>query len=261
MPDDEIGLICVAASEAATNAIEHAYGPNEGWFEVEATVEADDAVTLIVRDAGRWRPKARGGGGRGLSLIGRLMDEFRARAAARRHGSMDAPGRSWEERRDMNNMTGLVQVQMRQVGSVPVCEIQGELDASNVEHVREQIIEAATSEAPGMVIDLTETTYLDSAGVRILFELARRLRSRRQELRIAVPADGIVRRVLVLTALGDVVPLEARRRRRRRGVASARVDRVTAAQFSSPDLRIEGEVIRQAGDLEQAGHRFARRSQ
>ena len=49
---------------------------------------------------------------------------------------------------------------------------------------------------------------IDSAGVRILFELARRLRSLRQELRIAVPADGIVRRVLVLTALGDVVPLE-----------------------------------------------------
>jgi anti-anti-sigma factor len=108
----------------------------------------------------------------------------------------------------MNNMTGLVQVVTRQVGAVPVCEIKGELDASNVEQVREQILEAATSEAPGMVIDLTETTYLDSAGVRILFELARRLRSRRQELRIAVPSDGIVRRVLVLTALGDVVPLE-----------------------------------------------------
>jgi anti-anti-sigma factor len=122
---------------------------------------------------------------------------------------MDAPGITWEEKADMNNMTGLVQVHTRQVESVPVCEVRGELDASNVEHVREQILNAATSEAPGMVIDLTETTYLDSAGVRILFELARRLRSRRQELRIAVPADGIVRRVLVLTALGDVVPLES----------------------------------------------------
>jgi hypothetical protein len=33
------------------------------------------------------------------------------------------------------------------------------------------------------------------------------LRTRRQELRIAVPGDGIVRRVLVLTALADVVAL------------------------------------------------------
>ena len=74
--DDEIGLICVAASEAATNAIEHAYGPKEGWFEVEAAVDREEGVTIIVRDAGRWRPKARGGGGRGLTLIGRLMNEF-----------------------------------------------------------------------------------------------------------------------------------------------------------------------------------------
>lgn len=76
VPDDEIGLICVAASEAATNAVEHAYGAREGWFEVDASVEPDDSVTVVVRDSGRWRPKARGGGGRGLSLIGRMMDEF-----------------------------------------------------------------------------------------------------------------------------------------------------------------------------------------
>jgi hypothetical protein len=43
----------------------------------------------------------------------------------------------------------------------------------------------------------------------MLFELSRRLRTHRQELRIAVPAEGIVRRVLVLTALADVVALEA----------------------------------------------------
>lgn len=122
---------------------------------------------------------------------------------------MDATGPDGEKKLGMNNTTGLVQVVVRHDGSVPVCEVRGELDASNVEHVREQIIGAAVSETPGMVIDLTDTTYLDSAGVRILFELARRLRSRRQELRIAVPEDGIVRRVLVLTALGDVVPLES----------------------------------------------------
>jgi PAS domain S-box-containing protein len=76
---EDIGSIAVATSEAATNAIEHAYGPAEGWFEVEADVDDAHVVTLTVRDAGRWRPKARGGGGRGLLLIGRLMDEFEVR--------------------------------------------------------------------------------------------------------------------------------------------------------------------------------------
>jgi PAS domain S-box-containing protein len=75
---EQVGVIAVAVSEAATNAIEHAYGPMEGWFEVEADV-GSDAVEVTVRDGGRWRSKARGGGGRGLALIGRLMDEFELR--------------------------------------------------------------------------------------------------------------------------------------------------------------------------------------
>ena len=106
------------------------------------------------------------------------------------------------------NDTGLVQVFDRREGSVPVCEIRGELDASNVEHVLDRLIGNVPAEAPGLVVDLGRTSYLDSAGVRIMFEVARRLRARRQELRITVPADGIVRRVLVLTALADVVAVD-----------------------------------------------------
>ena len=33
---DDIALVVLAVSEAASNAIEHAYGPAEGWFELEA---------------------------------------------------------------------------------------------------------------------------------------------------------------------------------------------------------------------------------
>jgi GAF domain-containing protein/anti-sigma regulatory factor (Ser/Thr protein kinase) len=79
---EDIGSIAVAVSEAATNAIEHAYGPAEGWFEVEADVEEGPVVTVAVRDGGRWRPKARGGGGRGLTLIARLVDDFELRRQA-----------------------------------------------------------------------------------------------------------------------------------------------------------------------------------
>jgi PAS domain S-box-containing protein len=78
VPRDDIALIAVAVSEAATNSIEHAYGKQEGWVEIEASRDADDVV-IAVRDGGRWRPKAQSGGGRGLGLIGRLMDEFELR--------------------------------------------------------------------------------------------------------------------------------------------------------------------------------------
>jgi anti-anti-sigma factor len=105
-------------------------------------------------------------------------------------------------------MTDLVEVVPRQDRSVPVCELRGELDASNVDAVQGRLLECVGNEVPGLVLDLTATTYLDSAAVRILFDLARRLRTRRQELRLVVPPDGVVRRVLVLTALADVVPID-----------------------------------------------------
>jgi anti-anti-sigma factor len=105
-------------------------------------------------------------------------------------------------------MTELVQVVPHQDRSVPVCELRGELDASNVDGVQTAILDQVGNDVPGLVLDLTATTYLDSAAVRILFDLARRLRSRRQELRLVVPPDGVVRRVLVLTALADDVPLD-----------------------------------------------------
>ena len=108
----------------------------------------------------------------------------------------------------MSDASGLARVVDRWEGTVPVAEIHGELDASNVDHVLEHVVAVVPSDAPGIVIDLTETKYLDSAGVRILFDLARRLRARRQELRVVVPLSGIVRRVLVLTALADVVALD-----------------------------------------------------
>ena len=83
----------------------------------------------------------------------------------------------------------------RQDRSVPVCELRGELDASNVDSVHAALLDQVPNDVPGLVLDLTNTTYLDSAAVRILFDLARRLQTWRQQLRLVVPPDGVVRRV------------------------------------------------------------------
>jgi anti-anti-sigma factor len=105
-------------------------------------------------------------------------------------------------------MTDLVELIPRQDRSVPICEVRGELDASNVDAVHTALLNHVPNDVPGLVIDLTATTYLDSAAVRILFDIARQLQSSRQQLRLVVPPEGVVRRVLVLTALADVVPVD-----------------------------------------------------
>jgi len=108
----------------------------------------------------------------------------------------------------MHSHLGLMDIVEHHDGPVPICAITGELDASNVEAAYSQLLQSVTPDAPGLVIDLTQTSYVDSAGVRILFEMSRRMRTIGQELRIAIPPDGIVRRVLILTALAEVVAID-----------------------------------------------------
>jgi anti-anti-sigma factor len=108
----------------------------------------------------------------------------------------------------VSRSTSVVDVVARVDRSVPVCEVRGEVDASNVDAVFARLVATVRDGGLGLVLDLSRTSYLDSAGVRILFELARRLRQDGQELRIVAPSDAaIVRRVLVLTAVADVVAI------------------------------------------------------
>jgi anti-sigma B factor antagonist/stage II sporulation protein AA (anti-sigma F factor antagonist) len=89
----------------------------------------------------------------------------------------------------------------------PVVRVRGEIDLSNADDVRSEILNAVPRAARGAILDLTETTYLDSTGVRLLFDLADRLQSRRQRLVLVVQESALVRRVLVLTKLDDAVPI------------------------------------------------------
>jgi anti-sigma regulatory factor (Ser/Thr protein kinase) len=71
--EDERSDIALAASEAASNAIEHAYGASEASFKVRAERDAD-VIRVVVSDMGRWRKSRPYGRGRGLTVMRGLMD-------------------------------------------------------------------------------------------------------------------------------------------------------------------------------------------
>jgi anti-anti-sigma factor len=97
-------------------------------------------------------------------------------------------------------------VEVGEVNGDPVAYVHGEIDISNVDDIS-KALEAATEGRRGRCfVDLSNTTYLDSSGIRILFTLAARLRTRRQDLHVIVPPDGLTRRVLELTDLPRMIP-------------------------------------------------------
>jgi GAF domain-containing protein/anti-sigma regulatory factor (Ser/Thr protein kinase) len=70
---DEAYDITVASQEACANAIEHAYGPGEQAFDLEAR-RSGDVIEIVVRDHGQWRTPRGVHRGRGLPLMEALMD-------------------------------------------------------------------------------------------------------------------------------------------------------------------------------------------
>jgi anti-anti-sigma factor len=94
-----------------------------------------------------------------------------------------------------------------QAGGPPpaaVFELSGEVDVTEAPSLRERLQEAVSNSDAALVVDLSEVTYIDSAGVNVLFELAEGLRERQIGLGLVVPPGGLVERVLTLVDVGSV---------------------------------------------------------
>jgi anti-anti-sigma factor len=96
----------------------------------------------------------------------------------------------------------LASIKFESLMDIPVARMTGEVDSSNARDLGASLVDAVPNQAMGMVLDLSETTYLDSSGIQLLFELAERLARRQQELRLVVPPESFVADVLAAVNLG-----------------------------------------------------------
>jgi anti-sigma B factor antagonist len=106
-------------------------------------------------------------------------------------------------------MAPLEELSFEPRGDVLLARVKGEVDLSNVWSVKEQLLHAVPNTATALVLDLSDTAHLDSSGIRLIFELAERLRSHGQKLRLVVPDDSVISRVLMITEVHQVVPISA----------------------------------------------------
>jgi anti-anti-sigma factor len=94
---------------------------------------------------------------------------------------------------------------------VAVAAVDGEIDASNTLQIGDVLRSMLTNRSTALVVDLTGTTYLDSAAITLFFGLAGDLRQRQQRLLLVVPGTASIARAIGITGLDSAVPVHATR--------------------------------------------------
>lgn len=103
-------------------------------------------------------------------------------------------------------MSDLARVSAEWHGDVPVAVVTGEVDASNVAEVGVTLRGLVTNQSSVLVVDLSPTTYLDSAGINLMFALGDELQSRQLTLRIVIKPSSSISRMLAITGLDKTYP-------------------------------------------------------
>jgi anti-anti-sigma factor len=106
-------------------------------------------------------------------------------------------------------MSELASVRVEWHGETAVAAVEGEVDASNVAEVGDALRALVTNRSAELVVDLSPTEYLDSAGINLMFALGDELRSRQLTLRLVIAAASPIARMLKITSLDRVYPTYA----------------------------------------------------
>jgi anti-sigma B factor antagonist len=93
---------------------------------------------------------------------------------------------------------------VRWAGSAAVITMPAEIDATNADQVRQALLAAVRPEVPILVIDMTGTTFCDSAGVHAVLIAYRHAAETRTQLRLAATT---VQRVFTVIGADQLMPI------------------------------------------------------
>jgi anti-anti-sigma factor len=105
----------------------------------------------------------------------------------------------------------LVQLEIEERGDVVIASVSGELDLAGAPATGEAIGDAVPTSARTLVVDFSKLEFIDSSGIAMLFNLARRLGSRRQELHVVAVGGTPVARVLEIVEFDRAAPVHETR--------------------------------------------------
>jgi anti-anti-sigma factor len=102
----------------------------------------------------------------------------------------------------------LARLTLERRDDIQLAHISGEVDIANAATLESEIADTVANTALGLVVNLTETDYFDSAGIRMLFALRKRLAGRRQSLRVVVPRGSVIITALLVTEVDQIISID-----------------------------------------------------
>jgi anti-sigma B factor antagonist len=93
---------------------------------------------------------------------------------------------------------------IRWIGQHAVITMPTEIDATNADQIRQALLAAASQDAPVLIIDMSETTFCDSAGVQAIIAAHKQAEMTGTQLWLVTTA---ALRILPLTGVDQLVPI------------------------------------------------------
>ncbi|MEJ8281109.1 SpoIIE family protein phosphatase [Pseudonocardia spirodelae] len=237
MGPDAVSDLQLTVGEAVTNAIEHAYLPADtdrcAGVDLDLALTADGSVAVRVTDCGRWRPPPPDPGyrGRGIALIRELAGDvhiepsdtgttvrFLLPATPVEVGTPGAgppvefvagepePDRDPVDPAPDDGGDRPARTRLRSAPDPRGVRITvlGDLDLGGVSAIRTPLMEHVDRGLP-ITLTLPDDAFVSSAGIALLSEVSRRMRTAGTALTLVAPAGSQARRSLVLSGLDTVI--------------------------------------------------------
>lgn len=101
-----------------------------------------------------------------------------------------------------------MEIRVARDGNTTIVLVTGSCDMRCHIQLREQLLELEAQDAGHIVVDLSDLTFIDSVGLKVLIGAWKRSRHGRHRFSVRLGGPGQVRKVFEATGVDRVLPLE-----------------------------------------------------
>jgi anti-anti-sigma factor len=217
---EDRGDLQLAIAEIVTNAVEHAYSADRaGPVELRAVLRNDGNLECQITDHGSWRVPdlSAADRGHGLMVAAEVVDQLQVSHPPPASASPSAGGTVVTLRHQLRRPAAFdpaptagisappsgppFAVDIAADAAIPRVRATGPVDISTAGRFARRLLAASAGGTLSLTVDLTNVTYLTSAGIRALYQVRQQLSAHRQNLALLAAPGSSVALILELVHL------------------------------------------------------------